>query len=96
VVTQSPRCVVDHLGWSRLLLVGHSMGVEALVMVDMAGVPPRLMPGSVPTLGGRLRNALQQATSLEIHLSTKSEKVYPSRETALARLTAPGSFIDRW
>ena len=54
------------------------------------------MPGDVPTLGGRLRNALQQATSLDTHLATKGEKTYHSREAALARLTAPGSFIDRW
>jgi len=97
------RAVVTKMSWTRFTLVGHSMGaglaalyasafpeeVEALVMIDMAGMPPRLTPGPVPTLGERLRTALRRSQSLEVYLAMKGEKVYSSKEETLSRLLQP-------
>merc|ERR1719500_64522 len=97
------RAVVTQMSWTRFSLIGHSMGaglaalyaaafpeqIESLVMVDMAGMPPRLTPGSVPTLGERLGTALRRGQSLELYLRVKGEKVYSSREEALSRLLQP-------
>merc|ERR1719391_148376 len=102
------RAVVTQMSWTRFSLLGHSMGaglaalyaaafpeeIESLVMIDMAGMPPRLTPGHVPTLGERIGTALRRGQSLELYLRSKGEKVYSSKEEALSRvLQPPNSFI---
>jgi len=63
-------------------------------MIDMAGMPPRLTPGPLPSLGERIGTALRRGQSLELYLASKGEKVYSSKEEALSRLLQPpNSFI---
>ena len=58
------------------------MQVTGLVMLDMAGVPPRLLPGDIPPLGTRLSNAVTKAESLE----RRGERVYGTVEQAVERM----------
>ena len=41
------------------------------------------MPGTIPSLGERLKNAIARGESLETHLAMKGERVYETEEQAL-------------
>ena len=43
----------------------------------------RLMPGTIPSLGERLKNAIARGESLETHLAMKGERVYETEVQAL-------------
>ena len=44
------------------------------------------MPGPVPSLGERVRNAVTRGESLEKHLALKGEKVYETEEQAVGKM----------
>ena len=44
------------------------------------------MPGPVPSLGERVRNAVTRGESLEKHLAVKGEKVYETEEQAVEKM----------
>ena len=46
----------------------------------------RLMPGPIPTLGERMRNAVTRGESLEKHLSVTGEKVYETVDQAVEKM----------
>ena len=79
---------VKFLGWKRFTLLGHSRGaalaalytaafperVVALVMLDMAGWPPHLLPGPLPALHHRVRD--QTVTDVKMIF-----KIFGGKET---------------
>ena len=44
------------------------------------------MPGPIPSLGERIRNAVTRGESLEKYLAVKGEKVYETMEQAVEKM----------
>ena len=44
------------------------------------------MPGPIPSLGERVRNAVTRGESLEKHLAVKGEKVYSTEGQAVEKM----------
>ena len=55
----------------------------------------RLMPGPIPSLGERMRDAVTRGESLEKHLSVTGEKVYETVDQAVEKMLQVNSSVNR-
>lgn len=53
------------------------------------------MPGPIPSLGERMRDAVTRGESLEKHLSVTGEKVYETVDQAVEKMLQVNSSVNR-
>ena len=90
-------------GWDSFGLLGHSMGagisslyaptfpeqIKALIMIDLIKPSAR----RVEELVERTRQSVESRLDLELKMSNRPEKVYPTHEEAQARLIESSTFM---